>query len=218
MTTFLDRRDAGRQLAAKLAKYRDASPIVVALPRGGVPVGDEIARALDAELDILVARKLGAPGNPEFAIGAVAPGVTWVEDASVKALGVSNEFLASAVAREQEELRRREEKFRGDRPPLEVGKRIVILVDDGLATGATAIAAIESLRRQAPAGIVLAVPVGSPDTVGDLRSRVDDLVCLDTPSFFRAVGQAYVDFTPTTDEDVHEILRGRHVEAGEASV
>jgi predicted phosphoribosyltransferase len=218
MATFLDRRDAGRQLAAKLDGYRDQSTIVVALPRGGVPVGDEIARALDAELDVLVARKLGAPGNPEFAMGAIAPGVTWLEEATVRALAIPRDFISSVVAREETEMHRRELEFRPGRPPLDVVGRTVILVDDGLATGATAIAAIESLRRRKPKTLVLAVPVAAPDTLTALRPRVDDLVCLDAPLFFRAVGQAYVDFAPTTDQEVVEILRGRHVEAAEGNL
>jgi putative phosphoribosyl transferase len=218
MATFLDRRDAGRQLAAKLDRYRDQATLVVALPRGGVPVGDEVARALDAELDVLVARKLGAPGNPEFAIGAIAPGVTWLEESTVRTLAVPRDYISSVIAREEAEMRRREEAFRPGRPPLEVAGRTVILVDDGLATGATAIAAIESLRRRKPRALVLAVPVGSSDTIAALRPRVDELVCLDSPLFFRAVGQAYVDFAPTTDHEVLEILRGRHVEVAEGDL
>jgi putative phosphoribosyl transferase len=218
MPTFLDRRDAGRRLAQQLARYRDTGPVVIGLPRGGVPVADEVARALDATLDVLVVRKLGAPGNPEFAIGAIAPGVTHLERAHIQALNVPTEFIQHTVAREQSELRRREQLFREGRPPAEIGGKTVILVDDGLATGATIKAAIKSLRSRSPGRIVLAVPIGAPDTVEQLRALVDDLVCLETPAFFRAVGQGYVDFSPTSDRDVEKILRGRHVEAAEGEV
>jgi putative phosphoribosyl transferase len=218
MTTFLDRRDAGRRLAQQLVKYRDTRPVVIGLPRGGVPVADEVARALDATLDVLVVRKLGAPGNPEFAIGAIAPGVTHLERAHIQALNVPTEFIQHTVAREQAELRRREQLFRQGRPPAEIGGKTVILVDDGLATGATIKAAVKSLRSRSPGRIVLAVPIGAPDTVEQLRVEVDDLVCLEAPAFFRAVGQGYVDFSPTSDRDVETILRGRHLEADEGEV
>jgi len=218
MTYFLDRRDAGRRLAQQLAKYRDTRPVVIGLPRGGVPVADEVARALNAVLDVLVVRKLGAPGNPEFAIGAIAPGVTHLERDHLQALNVPTAFVQHAVAREQAELRRREQLFREGRPEAEVGGKTVILVDDGLATGASVKAAVKSLRARSPGRIVLAVPIGAPDTVTDLRAEVDELVCLETPAFFRAVGQGYVDFSPTSDTDVVRILRGRHMEAEEGDV
>jgi predicted phosphoribosyltransferase len=218
MGIFLDRRDAGRRLAEQLLPFRNADPVVIALPRGGAPVGDEIARALEAPLDVLVARKLGAPGNPELAIGAIAPGVVHLEPETIRALAVSEDYIRKAVAVEQEELRRREMRFREGRPALPVSGRTVILVDDGLATGATAVAAIESLRRQAPRAIVLAMPVGAPQALQQLRKLVDEVVCLESPLFFRAVGQAYVDFRQTTDQEVHDILRGRRAEAGEAEI
>lgn len=218
MGTFLDRRDAGRRLAERLRPLHDADPVVIALPRGGAPVGDEIARALEAPLDVLVARKLGAPGNPELAIGAIAPGVVHLERDTIRALAVSEDYIGKAVAVEQEELRRREMRFREGRPALPVSGRTVILVDDGLATGATAVAAIESLRRQAPRAIVLAMPVGAPQALQQLRRLVDEVVCLESPPFFRAVGQMYVDFRQTTDQEVHDILRGRRGEAGEAEI
>lgn len=218
MGAFLDRRDAGRRLAERLLSFRDADPVVIALPRGGAPVGDEIARALEAPLDVLVARKVGAPGNPELAIGAIAPGVVHLEPETIRALAVSEDYIRKAVAVEQEELRRREMRFREGRPALPVSGRTVILVDDGLATGATAVAAIESLRRQAPRAIVLAMPVGAPQALHQLRKLVDEVVCLESPLFFRAVGQAYVDFRQTTDQEVHDILRGRRAEAGEAEI
>lgn len=212
MGAFLDRRDAGHRLAERLMEFRDQSPVVIALPRGGAPVADEIARELEAPLDILVARKLGAPGNPELAIGAVAPGVTHLEPDTIRALAVSEDYIRKVVALEQGELRRRENRFREGRPALPVSGRTVILVDDGLATGATAVAAIESLRRQAPRAIILAMPVGAPEALQQIRKLVDDVICLETPHFFRAVGQAYMDFRPTSDQEVHDILRGRRVE------
>jgi len=215
---YIDRRDAGRRLAVELGHLRDQSPpppVVVALPRGGVPVADEIARALGAELDVLVARKLGAPGNPEFAIGAVAPGVVYV-DPVAEALRVDPRYLLEAVEREQAEIRRREEAYREGRSPVDVANRTVILVDDGLATGATAVAAIRSLRRQDPARIVLAVPVGAPDSVETLRATADLVVCPLTPPFFRAVGEYYEDFSPTSDEEVRAILRQARTRRGGA--
>lgn len=213
---YLDRHDAGRWLAAELGHLRGQAPppVVIALPRGGVPVADEIARALGAELDVLVARKLGAPGNPEFAIGAVAPGVVYV-DPVAEALRVSPEYLRETVAREQAEVRQREAAYREGRSPVEVVNRTVILVDDGLATGATAVAAIRSLGTHHPTRIVLAVPVGAPDSVAILRAIADEVVCPLTPPFFRAVGEYYEDFSPTSDEEVRAILkqpRGRGAE------
>ncbi len=218
MTTFLDRTDAGRRLADQLRHHRQEHPVVLGLPRGGVVVADEVARALGAPLDVMVVRKIGAPGNPEFAVGALAPGVTHIEEHTVQILNVPREYLRHAVAREQGELRRREALYRAGRPAVEFGGRTVILVDDGLATGATATAAIAAVRARGAHRIVLAVPVGASDTIAKLRNLVDDLVCLDTPPLFRAVGQAYVEFSPVTDEEVQDILRGRCVEYGEAVV
>lgn len=211
MTTFPDRREAGRRLGAALAGRGLPGPVVIALPRGGVPVGAEVARALGAPLEILVARKVGAPGNPELAIGAVAPGVVHSEPGTIRTLGVSEDWFDRAVAREQEEVRRREGHYRQGRPALPVSGMTVILVDDGLATGATAAAAIASLRRQGPAAIVLAVPVGTAEALRQLRPLVDAAECLEVPAHFHAVGQFYRDFRPTTDAEVMEILAGQTV-------
>ncbi|HXG43936.1 MAG TPA: phosphoribosyltransferase [Gemmatimonadales bacterium] len=206
---FADRRDAGRRLAQALERYRSAQPVVLGLPRGGVPVAAEVARALGAPLDVLVVRKLGAPGHPEFAVGAVAAGATVLHDDVVQQLGIPPEYLDRVIAQEQEELARRERAYRGSRPGVEVHGRTVILVDDGLATGATAEAAIRVLRAQGAGRIVLAVPVSAPDTLRRLTPLVDDLVCLSAPPGFRAVSLSYDDFSPTSDEEVLACLHER---------
>jgi predicted phosphoribosyltransferase len=189
-----------------LERYRGDQPVVLGLPRGGVAVGYEIAKALDAPLDVLVVRKLGAPGAEEFAIGAIAPGATLLSRELVAGLGVSPDYLARIIAREADELARRERVYRGTRQPLEVEGRTVILVDDGLATGATAQAAVESLRRRHPRKIVFAAPVCSVEGSESLRRVADDVVCLECPENFGAVGYWYVDFAPTTDAEVIECL------------
>jgi predicted phosphoribosyltransferase len=204
---YLDRYDAGRRLAAKLSRYRSANPLVLALPRGGVVVGYEVAAALEAPLDVLVVRKLGAPGAEEFAIGAIAADVTLLNDPLIAELGVSRSYVAAAVERERVELARRERLYRGDRPAAQVSGRTVIVVDDGLATGATAQAALEVVRRRGPARLVLAAPVCSPDAAAALRKVADEVVCLQCPQDFRAVGLWYADFTATTDAEVIACLR-----------
>jgi predicted phosphoribosyltransferase len=204
---YRDRYDAGRRLAGKLERYRGEQPVVLALPRGGVVVGYEVATALDAPLDVLVVRKLGAPGAEEFAIGAIAPETTLLNAELIAELGIPRSYVAAVVGRERAELMRRERLYRGDRPMPEVQGRTAILVDDGLATGATAQAAVESLRRRGPGRIVFAAPVCSPDGAAALRAVADDVVCLDCPADFRAVGFWYADFTPTTDAEVIECLR-----------
>jgi predicted phosphoribosyltransferase len=209
MTTFVDRGDAGRQLATRLLHHRLERPVVLGLPRGGVIVADEVARALEAPLDVMVVRKLGAPGNPEFAIGALAPGVTHFEEETLRAIGVSKEYLRQVVVKEQEELRRREARYRAGRPHLELGGKTVILVDDGLATGATALAAAEAVRARGARHLVVAVPVASAETIEKVRREVDELVCLETPPSFYAVGQAYAHFAPVSDEEVEAVLTSR---------
>jgi predicted phosphoribosyltransferase len=204
--TFQDRYDAGRRLAQALEQYRQEDPVVLGLPRGGVVVGYEIARVLAAPLDVLVVRKLGAPGAEEFAIGAIAPGATLLSRELVAGLGISRDYLAGIIAREADELARRERVYRGTRQPLEVEGRTVILVDDGLATGATAQAAVESLRRRRPKKIVFAAPVCSVEGSESLRRVADDVVCLECPENFGAVGYWYRDFSPTTDAEVIECL------------
>lgn len=208
---FKDRREAGRQLAALLAKYRDAKPLVLALPRGGVPVGYEIARALDAPLDVFIVRKLGAPQQPELGIGAVAPGgVLIIDTDTVRVLHITEEEIRSIAAVEAAEMERRLNRFRGDRALPEVRGRTVILVDDGLATGVTAFAAVQALRQLEPARIVLAAPVCASQTAHALSSEVDDLVCMKTPLDFGAVGLWYRDFEQTTDDEVVSLLETAH--------
>ena len=205
---FRDRTDAGRQLAAQLLKYADAPDVLVlALPRGGVPVAYEVARALDAPLDVFVVRKLGLPGHEELAMGAIATGgVRVLNEDVVQTLRIRDEEIDAVAAAEQQELERREQFYRGDRPPPEVAGRTVILVDDGLATGSTMRAAIAALRQQHPARIIVAVPVGSPDTCGEFQEVADDVVCARTPDPFYAVGLWYGDFAQISDEEVHALL------------
>jgi putative phosphoribosyl transferase len=208
MQTFRDRHQAGRQLAQRLDAYvGNPDVIVLALPRGGVPVGYEISTRLAAPLDVVVVRKLGVPGHSELAMGAIASGgIVVIDQRTVNLLGISHEVLDVVEARERAELERRERSFRADRPPLDVHGKIAILVDDGLATGASMAAAIEALRTRDPARLVGAVPVAPPDTCAALRSRADDMICLVTPDHMYAVGAWYDDFTQTTDAEVRELL------------
>jgi len=206
---YTDRRDAGRRLAQRLLRYKDEQPVVLALPRGGVPVGYEVALALDAPLDILVVRKLGAPGQHELAIGAVVNGdhpQSVLNEDVMHELNVTDSYLRHEVDSELREIRRREESYRGRRAPEPVEGRTAIVVDDGIATGASIRAALRSVRRRHPQLLVLAVPVAPPETIESLRADLDDVVCLMTPAFFRAVGQFYVDFGQTSDEEVIRLL------------
>ncbi len=204
---FRDREDAGRKLAERLVRYRDERPIVFALPRGGVPVGYEISRALGVPLEVFVARKLGAPGQPEFGIGAVAPGgVRILNEDVVRRLGIPEDYLERITERETAEVQRRMRLFRGDRPEPDVRGRTVILVDDGLATGVTARAAVAALRRLQPQRLVLAAPVCASQTAELLGPEVDELVCLEAPSDLGAIGFWYRDFAQTSDEEVIELL------------
>jgi len=212
---FEDRRDAGRRLAGKLSRFRDERPMIFALPRGGVPVGYEISRALTAPLDVFVSRKLGAPGQPEFGIGAVAAGgVRVLNEDVVKRLGITDEYVERITAQETAEVERRLRYFRGDRPEPEVGGRTAILVDDGLATGVTARAAVEALRLRGPRRLVLAAPVCAAQTAELLRPGVDELVCLESPTDLGAIGFWYRDFQQTTDEEVVELLERARSERG----
>ena len=202
-----DREDAGRRLAERLAGYRGESPIVFALPRGGVPVGYEIAHALEAPLDIFIARKLGAPGREEFGIGAVAQGgVRVLNERAVEALEIAEEYIERVAKEETEEIERRLLILRGDRRDPEVEGRTAILVDDGLATGVTARAAVEALRQQNPGRLVLAVPVCAARSVKLLRPEVDELVCLEAPSNLMAISLWYQNFYQVEDEQVVELL------------
>jgi putative phosphoribosyl transferase len=216
---FEDREDAGRRLAERLARYRDERPVVFALPRGGVPVGYEISRSLGAPLDVFVARKLGAPGQPEFGIGAVAPGGVRVLNANVvERLGIPADYLEAVTRKETAEVERRLRHFRGGRPEPEVRGRTVILVDDGLATGVTARAAVEALRRLEPRRLVLAAPVCAAQTAERLGPEVDELVCLTEPPDLGAIGFWYRNFEQTSDEEVIGLLERARREGGERAV
>jgi len=209
---FHDREDAGRRLGRALAarQQREGAlqpPLVLALPRGGVPVAYEAARALGAPLDVLVVRKLGTPGHEELALGAVASGGAEVlNEELVRAMGVSAVALAEVRERELDELARREREYRGDRAPLTLAGRAVIVVDDGVATGATVRVAVQALRQAGAEHVTLAVPLAAPDVARRLALLVDDLVCLETPEPFRSVGQWYERFDQTSDAEVREAL------------
>ena len=194
-------------LAQKLGRYRDEHDVVVlALPRGGVPVAYEVARALDAPLDVFVVRKLGMPGHEEFAIGAIATGGVMVMNPDIRDLHVPEAALEAVIARERAELDRRERLYRDDRPPVELANRTVILVDDGLATGSTMLAAATAVKGAGPKAVIVAVPVAAAETCQALRSHVDDIVCAATPEPFRAVGLWYRDFAQVSDAEVHALL------------
>ncbi len=209
---FRDRTEAGRVLASALARYANRSDVLVlALPRGGMPVAYEVAQALHAPLDVFMVRKLGVPGHEEYAMGAIASGgVRVLNEDVVRSLDISERAIAAVADAEQLELERRERLYHGDRPRPDVHGRTVILVDDGLATGSTMLAAVRALRIQQPARIVVAVPTGSPDTCEQMRNVADDVVCATTPQPFRAVGLWYRDFSQTTDDEVRELLARAH--------
>jgi putative phosphoribosyl transferase len=211
-TRFRDRSEAGRVLAQQLIEYAGRDDVIVlALPRGGIPVGYEVAKALGAPLEVFVARKLGVPGHQELAMGAIASGGSAVLDQGlVRRLGVTQAQLDQAVTDETRELERRERAYRGDREAPDLRGKTVILVDDGLATGATMRAAALAVRDQQPARIVVAVPVAAEETCDQFRDVVDDVICAVTPKPFYAVGMWYEDFDQTTDDEVRELLeRGR---------
>jgi putative phosphoribosyl transferase len=205
---FRDRREAGRILARKLSAYAGRSDVLVlALPRGGVPVAYEVANALGAPLDVFVVRKLGLPGHEELAIGAIASGgIRVLNEELISQLSNAPEVVDFVVAKEQRELERREAEYRGQRPLPIIEGRTIILVDDGLATGSTMKAAVRSLRERNPARIVIAVPVASPETCTELKREADETICAITPEEFYAVGQWYEDFSQTTDEEVRDLL------------
>jgi putative phosphoribosyl transferase len=216
---YRDRTHGGRELASKLLEYADRPDVIVlALPRGGVPVAFEVAKALRAPLDVFVVRKLGVPGHEEYAMGAIATGgVRVLDERVVRAAGVTRADLDAVTAAEQRELERRERQYRGDRPPPDVAGRTVILVDDGLATGSTMRAAVAALREERAARVVVAVPIAPPETCDAFRDIVDDIVCARTPEPFYAVGLWYEDFSQTTDEEVHELLERARREISSAS-
>jgi putative phosphoribosyl transferase len=211
LALFADRRDAGRKLAEVLERFRPDDPVVLALPRGGVPVGYEVARALEAPLDILLVRKLGAPFQPEYGIGAVAEGgVRVIRTEDVELIGMSEEELEAIVARETAELDRRALVYRGERQPLPVEGRTVILVDDGIATGGTAVAAGRVLGARGAARVILAVPVAPPGSEVRLAGEFDEVVCLEQPHGFFGIGQFYVDFGQLDDQEVIDLLVAAH--------
>lgn len=206
---FVDRRDAGRRLGERLRGLQGMEDaVVLGLPRGGVPVAFQVARALGAPLDVIVVRKLGVPYQPELGFGAIGEGgVRVVNPDVVRLANVTREEMAAVERAERAELERRARRFRGDRKPVDLAGRTVIIVDDGIATGGTARAACQVARAQGAARVVLAVPVGAPETIASLRRDADEVVCLETPDHFYAIGAWYEDFSQTSDEDVVECLR-----------
>ena len=214
---FADRRQAGAVLGQALARYRDDTDVVVlALPRGGVPVAYEVARALHAPLDVFVVRKLGMPGHEEFAMGAIATGGVMVRNPDLAGVALPQHVVDAVAARERTELERREHLYRGERGPRALAGRIVILVDDGLATGSTMLAAATAVLQQHPRTVIVAVPVAAALTCAALRDVVDEVVCAYTPEPFRAVGLWYDDFTQTTDAEVRALLDAAAKDTDEA--
>jgi putative phosphoribosyl transferase len=213
---FADRRDAGAELARRLEHYAHRPDVVVlALPRGGVPVAYEVARALGAPLDVFLVRKLGLPGHRELAMGAIASGgVRVLNDDVVRWYRIPDAIIDEAAREEQAELERRERLYREGRPPVDLAGKVVLLIDDGLATGSTMKAAVEAVRAHGPARIVVAVPVGAPDTCGALRAIADEVVCARSPEHFNAVGQWYRDFSQTSDDEVRALLHERRETVG----
>ena len=214
---FPDRAEAGRVLGLKLAKYAGAADVIVlGLPRGGVPVAYEVAQALRVPLDVFIVRKLGVPGFEELAVGAIASGgVRVLNEEVANALPNADEIIEAVTQRESVELERREHEYRDGRPAPELQNKTVILIDDGLATGATMRAAVAALRQRGAAKIVVAVPVGPPDTCKEFEEVADEVVCASAPEFFQAVGQYYEDFSQTSDDEVRELLAKAASAAGQ---
>lgn len=206
---FQDRREAGKALAARLASFKGRpSLIVLGIPRGGVVVGHEIAQALGAPLDVYITRKIGAPHNPELAIGAVASdGTLLIDHQLVRRLGVSQDYVDEESERQRQEIGRRLAEYRGEGPGPELADKVVILADDGVATGATTLVTIQAIKSQQPTELILAVPVGPRDSIESLRQEVDQLVCLHAPEIFWAVGAFYNVFDQTTDDEVKALLK-----------
>ena len=205
---FRDREDAARQLAAKLGHLRGMNPLVLAIPRGAVPMGKILAQALDGELDVVLVRKLGAPGQPELAVGSVdESGWTYVAPHAAS-LGADEAWLDREKREQLATIRRRRSRYTPIRTPISPAGRVVVVVDDGLATGATMIAALHAARHQKPARLVCAVPVAAPDSLRQVRSLADEVVCLHTPEFFQAVGQFYRHFPQVEDDEVERLLTG----------
>nr|WP_244608020.1 phosphoribosyltransferase [Bradyrhizobium vignae] len=207
---FADRRDAGRRLASALTKFRDSGAIVLALPRGGVPVAFEIARALHAQLDVVLVRKIGAPGHEELGLGAVVDGAhpqVVLNEEILREIQPSTAYLEAETARQLAEIERRRQLYRDGEPPPEIAGRTTIVVDDGIATGGTVKAALRALARSKPGHLVLAVPLAPRDSLADLSAEVDEIICLVSPDPFFAVGMHYRDFGQTSDQEVTELLR-----------
>jgi putative phosphoribosyl transferase len=210
---FADRKTAGRQLSQRLQYLRHEKPVVLALPRGGVPVGFEIAEGLDAALDIVLVRKIGVPWQPELALGAVVDGAdphVVINDSLAAELAIDESYIKSETARQLEEIERRRKLYLGDRPPVPLAGRTVIVVDDGIATGSTVRTALRAIRNAGAGKIVLAVPVAPRDALDELRGEVDEIICLSTPSPFIAVGAHYAEFAQLADADVILLLEERH--------
>lgn len=216
---FLNRNDAGLRLSERLSAYRDQENVLVlALPRGGVVTGFELARRLNAPLDVLIVRKIGVPWQPELAAGAVSEtGTVHLNRDVISAVGGLNEYLDQEISRQKEEIARRIALYRGGAPIKELAGKTVILVDDGVATGATMMAAIETLKKEGIAKLVVAVPVVPPLTAGEIRHMADEFVCLETPAYFMAVGSHYADFTQVTDEEVVRLLRQSEAAKGKTA-
>lgn len=208
MTVFNDRRDAGRALAEQLAGYCDRGDVLVlALPRGGVPVAYEVATALHAPLDVMIVRKLGVPGQEELAMGAIASGdIRIMNPGIVRGLGISERAIEAVAASERREIERREQAYRGARPPLEIDGKTVIVIDDGIATGATMRTAVAALRQRRPARVIVAAPTAAPDSYDRLLREADEVVCLATPDPYIAVGRWYRNFDQTSDAEVRALL------------
>jgi predicted phosphoribosyltransferase len=210
MMDFRDRSDAGRRLAKALSSYKDRHPVVLALPRGGVPVAAEVAAVLDAPLDLILVRKIGVPTQPELAMGAIVDGTAPIvvrNEEVIELSGTTSDEFDAACASELEEIERRRQLYIGDRARAEITGQVVIVIDDGIATGATTRAALQAIRNRKPKELVLAVPVAPPDTITKLRGEVDALICLETPELFGAIGYFYRDFRQVSDQEVVAILK-----------
>jgi putative phosphoribosyl transferase len=210
MMDFRDRSDAGRRLAKALSEYKGRNAVVLALPRGGVPVAAEVAAALDAPLDLILVRKIGVPTQPELAMGAVVDGAAPIvvrNDEVIELSGTTADEFDAACTRELAEIERRRQLYIGERPRAEITGQVVIVIDDGIATGATTRAALQAIRNRKPKELVLAVPVAPPDTITQLRREVDALICLETPELFGAIGYFYRDFRQVSDQEVVAILK-----------
>ena len=205
---FQDRHEAGQLLAEELDFLKGRKDVIIlAIPRGGVVVGYEVAKALGAPLEVYITHKIGAPYNPELAIGAVASdGGVFLDGNLIGQIGVPESYIEAETKRQQDEIKRRMTRYQGKRPPPELGGKTVVLVDDGVATGATTLVAIRALKKQRPAELILAIPVAPPDTIAGLRREADRVVCLATPEPFWAIGRFYVDFSQTSDEEVMALL------------